>query len=135
MAHPHVYSRVEPDGATREYVVNALGKWAMIPGTVGGYALYRMPLDAPSAGGAIVREQFGYLPLSPLCYMHSFALTESYAILVCAPVHFDLLGVMELKPLLKTAQWDSTQPTRIYVVRGSVDAIFSIFSRGKCEFV
>jgi carotenoid cleavage dioxygenase-like enzyme len=119
MAHPHVYNRIEPDGKTREYVVNALGKWAMLPGTVGGYALYRMPLDSGSTGGEVVREQFGYLSLSPLCYMHSFAFTKNYVILVCAPIHFDLLGVMELEPLFKTAQWDSTQPTRIYVVCGT----------------
>lgn len=48
------------------------------------------------------------MPTKGLKYLHSFALTTSYAIVVLWPCHIDVLGLALGDPVLKSIIWDGS---------------------------
>lgn len=70
--------------------------------------LYRM-------GAGMRRRVFGRVSVPYAPYIHSFALTERYAVVVVFPVSFELEKVLLLRPLMEVFTWNGTQEARVHV--------------------
>jgi beta,beta-carotene 9',10'-dioxygenase len=74
------------------------------------------------AGG----REIARIPVAKPAYMHSFALTERFAVLTEQPFTVDPLKlVTDWEPYIRTFRWDGSAPTRLHVVdleRGGVRA-------------
>merc|ERR1712226_1006634 len=62
------------------------------------------------------REVIASMEVDQVSYMHSFAATENYMILLAVPFFVDPIAVMKSFQPLAAFQWDSSAVTKLYVV-------------------
>lgn len=79
---------------------------------------YEVELIPPSA--YVVRaggRELARIPVAKPAYMHSFSLTERYAVLTEQPFTVDPLKlVTDWEPYIRNFRWDGSSPTRMHVV-------------------
>lgn len=62
------------------------------------------------------REIVASIPVDQIPYMHSFSVTENYAIFFCNPVFMDFTKILKTFEALSSIVWDGSQPTMVKVV-------------------
>jgi carotenoid cleavage dioxygenase-like enzyme len=110
-AHPHY------DPATGE-----IFNYTVVFGRKSTYNVYRI------ARGSTRRELLAALPVTRPAYMHSFAITPRYVVLVEFPVLYDPLGLLfGTKTVAESLTWTPDQPTRFQLISradGSIKGVY-----------
>jgi len=78
---------------------------------------------ATSAGG---REILSTIEVDKASYMHSFAVTENYAVLLAVPFFVDPLGMLKDFRPLDAFEWDPLDVTMMYVINLKTGAVQSL---------
>lgn len=108
-AHPLEYEA----GGSR-YVVNQAVRMNLVGPNNSTVMVFRVGTGAGSFG-APRREVFGTVALPITPYIHSFAITEQYLVLVAWPVSFETLKLLELNPLVDIFTWFSGANATVHV--------------------
>lgn len=99
-AHPHY------DFDRRETITYAINF-----GRKSSYLVYRQP------SGSLTRELIASIPFKRSSYMHSFSVTENYAVLIECPFTANPLSFLfSGLPFIKNFKWDMARGTMLYVV-------------------
>lgn len=102
-AHPHY-----------DYERQALINLAVKFGQKSAYYFYWQKV------GSHERKVIAELPTKNISYIHSFATTQNYIILVEFPFFFNLAWLVTgLKTFAESANWNPSEPTRFWVIRKS----------------
>ena len=62
------------------------------------------------------REVVASIPVKQLRYMHSFAVSENYAIFFLGPIYGDFSEFLKTAQIVSTLQWHGDQPTQVKVI-------------------
>ena len=66
--------------------------------------------------GVTRRERICSIPVERPSYMHSFALSQHYAVLFADPVFIDIYNIIKYSTLTKSVVWEEHTPTVLYVI-------------------
>ncbi|NDJ53577.1 MAG: carotenoid oxygenase family protein [Chloroflexi bacterium] len=98
-AHPHYHAERK---ATISYMTHF--------GAKSHYHVYQLP------DGSRTRELIASIPAQPVGYMHSFGISENYAVLVETPFIMDPLDLLLHKPIIKSLKWKPDRGTVFLVI-------------------
>jgi carotenoid cleavage dioxygenase-like enzyme len=66
--------------------------------------------------GSVRRREVGSVPTDRLAYVHSFGLTDRYAVIVESPLRLRVRRLLQNRPFIERFAWDETRDTRLLVV-------------------
>jgi beta,beta-carotene 9',10'-dioxygenase len=68
-------------------------------------------------------------------FVHSFALTEHYIIVIQCPMHYSFLKFMTAKEVIDTISWDSTTPVKFHVMNRTSGKVIKTITDQSAWFV
>jgi carotenoid cleavage dioxygenase-like enzyme len=118
------------------YLVSVMGDMPHV-GAVNKYQFYRLDTTATPLKREIILEMS--IPNGRTPYMHQFAHTPRYLVLMHFPLHWSIPGIMSSTTILPNMHWQTTNGTQVTVVEkasGTVlktmwyaDAVFDVDAR------